>query len=160
MITRSQVPSLSLINSYDIYSELSKEKAHSKTIYLEQVYLLMKFLTKLLQEGELIHLPLRCGTFQYIGKHVTPEIINNDRIKKLSVDWVKTKEARKQDKEAMIFHFNEHSNGIRYKLNWSKRDVLIRNKTYYRFTQTRTNKRELASLIKEGTEFTVVDKIK
>ena len=79
----------------------------------------------------------------------------------MAPDWVKTKELWESDKEAkknkqLVYHFNEETNGIRYKFAWSKNRVLVSNKTLYNLRMTRSNKRELSKLVREGKEYLIV----
>lgn len=77
------------------------------------------------------------------------------RIKKFkartpAIDWHKTnayKEKYGIDKH--IYFTNNHSHGYAARWYWDKRAVKIRNKGLYKFQPTRTNKRDLAKIIKE-----------
>ena len=122
--------------------------------------MIMKFLIlKLLSTGEII-LPERLGRLSIFGKKVNVRIENGE-IKGLAPDWVKTKQLWDSDEEAknnkqLVYHFNEETNGIRYKFSWSKNRVLVSNKTLYNLRMTRSNKRELSKLVREGKEYLIV----
>ena len=99
------------------------------------------------------------GKLSIYGKKVKVKV-EDGQIKGLAPDWVKTKELWESDKEAkknkqLVYHFNEETNGIRYKFSWSKNRVLVSNKTLYNLRMTRTNKRELSKLVKEGKEYLI-----
>ena len=49
---------------------------------------------------------------------------------------------------SLVLHFNEHSDGYRYRFHWDKHTMLTTNSTLYEIVFTRFNKRRLAYLIK------------
>ena len=76
----------------------------------------------------------------------------------LPVDWKRTIELHKKHPEyreegRMIYHTNDHSNNVRYKLFWSKNGMVVKNKELYSLRFTKPNKRRTACLIREGKEF-------
>jgi len=93
---------------------------------------------RIIEEGIEFKLPCRLGTV-YIVKH-KPKNWNG---KSLRVDFQATKEYGKT-----IYHLNEHSNGYKFRFFWSKKDVLLTNRSKYQLIATRTNKRHLAQIIK------------
>ena len=146
-------------DSYVVYKNISNDPV-DKSIYLQITNQFMKFLSsKLLSQGE-INIPERLGKLSIYGKKVKVKV-EDGQIKGLAPDWVKTKELWESDKEAknkkqLVYHFNEETNGIRYKYVWSKNRVLVSNKTLYNLRMTRSNKRELSKLVKEGKEYLIV----
>ena len=146
-------------DSYVVYKNISNDPV-DKSIYLQITNQFMKFLSsKLLSQGE-INIPERLGKLSIYGKKVKVKV-EDGQIKGLAPDWVKTKELWESDKEAknkkqLVYHFNEETNGIRYKYVWSKNRVLVSNKTLYNLRMTRTNKRELSKLVKEGKEYLII----
>lgn len=146
-------------DSYVVYKNISNDPV-DKSIYLQITNQFMKFLSsKLLSQGE-INIPERLGKLSIYGKKVKVKV-EDGQIKGLAPDWVKTKELWESDKEAknkkqLVYHFNEETNGIRYKFAWSKNRVLVSNKTLYNLRMTRSNKRELSKLVKEGKEYLIV----
>jgi hypothetical protein len=131
------------------------------TQYVQIINQFMKFLiNKLFEKGQ-VTLPEKLGTLQIIGKKVKVKI-EDGQIKGLAPDWVKTKELWESDEEAknnkqLVYHFNEQTNGIRYRFFWSKNRVLVSNKTLYNIKMTRTNKRTLSQLVKNGKEYIIKD---
>ena len=85
-----------------------------------------------------IRLPARMGTLSVIKKK--PKRYD---FTYLSVDFNSTRQEGKT-----ILHMNDHSDGYNYKFYWSKRDMLVANKSLYELVMTRRNKRALASKIK------------
>ena len=146
-------------DSYVVYKNMSDNPINISE-YVQIINQFMKFLIlKLLSTGEII-LPERLGRLSIFGKKVNVRIENGE-IKGLAPDWVKTKQLWDSDEEAknnkqLVYHFNEETNGIRYKFFWSKNRVLVSNKTLYNLRMTRTNKRELSRLVREGKEYLIV----
>ena len=147
-------------DSYVVYKNMSVNPINI-TQYVQINNQFMKFLiTKLLTTGE-INIPERLGKLSIFGKKVNVRIEDGE-IKGLAPDWVKTKELwdsdpiAKQNKQ-LVYHFNEETNGIRYKFAWSKNRVLVSNKTLYNLRMTRSNKRELSKLVREGKEYLIKD---
>ena len=146
-------------DSYVVYKNMSDNPINISE-YVQIINQFMKFLIlKLLSTGEII-LPERLGRLSIFGKKVNVRIEDGE-IKGLAPDWVKTKQLWDSDEEAknnkqLVYHFNEETNGIRYKFSWSKNRVLVSNKTLYNLRMTRSNKRELSKLVREGKEYTIV----
>ena len=145
-------------DSYVVYKNMSDNPINISE-YVQIINQFMKFLIlKLLSTGEII-LPERLGRLSIFGKKVNVRIEDGE-IKGLAPDWVKTKELwdsdpiAKQNKQ-LVYHFNEETNGIRYKFAWSKNRVLVSNKTLYNLRMTRSNKRELSKLVREGREYLI-----
>jgi hypothetical protein len=116
-----------------------------------------KFLINKVIEGNEVTMPLRLGTLQILG--TKQKIVFKDNGEpNLPPDWKKTKELwdkcpECKEKKQRVFHTNDHTGGVRYRLTWSKRRVLIKNKTLYSFRLTRTNKREIYKEVLDGKEY-------
>ena len=147
-------------DSYVVYKNMSVNPINISQ-YVQIINHFMKFLSsKLLSTGE-INIPERLGKLSIFGKKVNVRIEDGE-IKGLAPDWVKTKQLWESDEEAknnkqLVYHFNEETNGIRYKFAWSKNRVLVSNKTLYNLRMTRSNKRELSKLVREGKEYLIKD---
>ena len=147
-------------DSYVVYKNMSVNPINISQ-YVQIINHFMKFLSsKLLSTGE-INIPERLGKLSIFGKKVNVRIEDGE-IKGLAPDWVKTKQLWESDEEAknnkqLVYHFNEETNGIRYKFSWSKNRVLVSNKTLYNLRMTRSNKRELSKLVREGKEYLIKD---
>lgn len=147
-------------DSYVVYKNMSVNPINISQ-YVQIINHFMKFLSsKLLSTGE-INIPERLGKLSIFGKKVNVRIEDGE-IKGLAPDWVKTKQLWESDEEAknnkqLVYHFNEETNGIRYKFSWSKNRVLVSNKTLYNLRMTRSNKRELSRLVREGKEYLIKD---
>ena len=69
------------------------------------------------------------------------------------ISGLKMKKAKAE--KVIVYHFNEHTAGIRYRLSWSKKHVYVRNKDFFTFVLSRYNKRKFNSLLLEGKEYFV-----
>lgn len=147
-----------LRTSYSTYKEDVAEPIDIKT-YILIVNGYMKFLiSKLFARGEVM-LPARMGNLDIIGTKPSIEI-QDGKIKGLAPNWAATKELWESDEESrinkqLVYHFNEETNGIRYRIRWSKNRVMVSNKSLYSLRISRDNKRELSRLIKEGKEYLI-----
>lgn len=94
-------------------------------------------LEHLLNSSEGFKMPYGLG-FVQIGKYL-PKYLN---YKSLSVDYKASRELHKT-----IYHLNEHSDGYKYKLYWSKVPRTFTQRYIYSLLLVRQNKRKLAQLI-------------
>lgn len=92
----------------------------------------------LLEESREVKLPYRLGTIQIVKKK--PKHLD---ARSLRIDYQATKQYNK-----LIFLTNEHSDFFKYRIHWSKHDVITPNKGKYQLVMTRANKRHLAAIIK------------
>lgn len=145
--------------SYKYYKENSKYSLPLKE-YMNIVYGFFKFMLKNIFLTKEVSIPCKLGSLQIIGKKKKFKVVDGV-IVGLSPDWKKTnllwnKCEECKEKKQLVWHLNEHTNGIRYKFLWSKENILIENKSFYYFKPARDVKRELAKLINEGKEFFVI----
>lgn len=82
-------------------------------------------------------MPCGLGYIQ-VGKY-QPKNYNS---KSLSIDYKLTREYGK-----VIYHLNEHSNGYKYRLHWSRVPMTFADRYKYQLCLVRANKRKLAQLI-------------
>ena len=94
-------------------------------------------LDAVLNSSDGFKMPFGLGFIQ-VGKYL-PKALND---KSLSVDY---KASREYDKR--IYHLNEHSNGYKYRLYWSKIPRTFPDRYKYQLSFVRQNKRRLAQLI-------------
>ena len=143
-------------DSYKSYKKSSTNPVGINT-YIELTTGFIRHLISFIFNGDEVVFPARLGTFSVLGKKQKLRIENN-QIKGLSPNWVKTKELWKSSEDArnrkqLVYNTNEHSDNLRYKFIWSKKRSVVENKTLYTLTMTRANKRELSKRIKEGQEY-------
>ena len=110
--------------SYGLYKRVLDEMCN---VILEHV----------LDAAEGFKMPYGLGFIQ-IGKY-KPKSLSPQS---LSVDYKASKEYDKK-----IYHLNEHSNGYKYRLYWSKIPRTFPDRYKYQLSLIRQNKRKLAQLI-------------
>lgn len=106
-------------------------------------------LDDLLNKSNVIKLPLGLGSIgivKYKPKSMTP--------KSLSVDYKASAEYGKK-----IYHLNEHSDGYKYRLYWSKLPQTFPDRYRYQLSLVRANKRRLAQLIFNKQDYINIDDI-
>jgi hypothetical protein len=113
---------------YPLFRKINEEKA-----------LLLK--KKMLLESDTFKLPCNLGEMRISKRKL------NISKKILKVDWAITKKIGKR-----VYHLNEHRNGYRYRIQWSKAKSKILNKSAYHFKPCRTFNRELAYILKNKPE--------
>lgn len=146
-----------LRDSYKTYKETAENPTDIKT-YLLVAAEYNKFLINKVLEGKEVTLPSRMGTLSIVGRHQKIRFDGEGKIIGAAPDWVKTKklwednpQAKKEKK--LLYHINAHTEGVRYKFLWSKKNVLVENKTLYSLRLTRTNKRAVHKKILEGAQY-------
>jgi len=149
-------------DSYKYHKKESDNPTDIKT-YISIVNGLNQFLMEQVLDGLEVVLPARLGVMSIVG---TKQKVRFDTEGNpiLPPDWVKTKALWERDPEAkarkqLVYITNDHTNGVRYKLFWSKKRVLVENKNLYSFRLTRTNKRAIHSkVVHENKEYFVKQK--
>lgn len=152
-------------DSYRTYRRLCDEP-QALSIYLEIVYGFMKFILQKALEGYEVVLPVRMGKLFIMGKKIRVELDENGNILKAAPNWAETRKLwarcpECKERNERIFHLNEHTNGIRYKIKWCKTEVLIKNKDIYSFQFANPNKPLITEQIRDGKEYFVMpEKVK
>lgn len=120
----------------DMYKEMPVEVDYSlyKRILDEMCKVILEHV---LERSEGFKMPYGLGFIQ-IGKY-KPKTLSPES---LSVDYKSTKELDKR-----IYHLNEHSDGYKYRLYWSKIPRTFPDRYKYQLCLVRQNKRRLAQLI-------------
>lgn len=127
-------------------------------VYVSIVNGYMKRLTKYLLDGYDVRLGAKMGVLGIRGRRLTATIGEDGKIKGLPIDWKATMEywkkyPEKQAEKEYVFHFNEHSDGLTYKMVWFQAKSLFKNKFLYAFKFATGNKRALGRRIKAGQEY-------
>lgn len=149
-------------NTRDTYKVYKKKSSNPIEVneYCRILNSFFKFyMSKLFELGEIV-IPERLGKLQIYGKKVKVKFDEEGNLRGLAPDWKSTKELWERDEEAkenkqIVYHFNEDTGGVRYKVYWNKTRVLFSNKTLFRLKLSRANKRYLSSIIKEGKEYLI-----
>lgn len=153
-----QKTNLNIRSSYKRYSKESEKPVELKPfVQIANGY--MEFLMKKVVEGEEVTMPVKLGTLfiQGVKKKLS---FNKDGIPLLPPNWSETKKLWERNPDAkatkkIVYCLNEETNGVVYKLHWSKNRVPIENKLYYNFILTRGNKRLIHKQIKQGKEYLI-----
>lgn len=103
----------------------------------------------ILDKSDGFKMPYGLGYIQ-IGKYRPKKL--NDR--SLSVDYKASKEYDKK-----IFHLNEHSDGYKFRLYWSKIPQTFPDRYKYQLSLVRRNKRKLAQLIFNKNDYLDINDI-
>jgi hypothetical protein len=114
--------------SYKVFRKLNDEKSEL-------------LVNRILVDSETFRVPCNLGEIRISKRRL------NVSSKVLKVDWETTKKIGKK-----VYHLNEHRNGYRYKVLWSKSKSKIENKTVYHFKPCRKFGRQLAYILKNKPE--------
>lgn len=149
-----------LPDSFPTYKKLS-DKPKNKEIYLEIVKGFMKFIVSTVLSGESVKLPQRMGELGVVGRKKKIKLDENGNPKGLAPNWHETKRLWERSPEARerkekIYFLNEHTNNVKYKFIWSKKDIIVENKALYSFRLTKGNKRETSARIFSGQDYTIL----
>ena len=135
--------------TYDIYNNYDKKDQIPYSTFRNIVDKLNYSILFVLQNGQNYKLPCSLGTVQIVK--YKPKEYNKHS---LSIDF---NESKKLDKR--IYHLNEHSNGYKYRLYWSKQPFSFTNRYKYQLCFTRANKRQLAQLIFNNKDYLDINDI-
>lgn len=150
---------VSTSDSYKTYLETSDNPV-SKTIYLDIVNEFFKFIMSLILKSEHIKLPYTTGSILIRGIKVRPRLDAEGQIKGVSPNWPKTmklwdRDAKAKEEKKVIYDFNEHTNGFRYRITWVKDKVKMENQSLYALIFSRANKRMTNRMIISGQEYAI-----
>ena len=133
-----------LPDMYEDYIKDIEEDSPYYVSYSEYVGIVTSYYKSLmddiLEKGKVFKLPYGMGTVS-----VTKKLLKKFDSLHLPIDWALTKQLGKR-----VYHINDHTNNYKFRFRWSKKLVHTKNIHKYRLVFTRTNKRRLASLIKDG----------
>lgn len=151
-----------LRDSYKLYKTVSGAPVDVK-IYLKIVAEYNKFLISKVLNGAVVTLPARLGTLRIIGRKQEIKYDEQGNVMGLAPDWVKTKQLwdkspKAKENRKLVYHTNNHTEGVIYRFFWSKKNVLVENKNLFSLRLTRTNKREVNKLLIEGTQYEIKPK--
>ena len=153
-----------ILNAYKQYRESGGSTKILKKEFCKISNEFNKHIMEYVFNGDEVRLPERVGVISVKGKKVETEFDEDlGRISNQAPDYAETKKLwakcpECKEKKQMVYHLNEHTDGVRYKFFWSRNRVLIENKSFYTMIFTRTNKRYLSSLIQAGNEFYIEPK--
>lgn len=151
----------------DNYPKAVKLEHEYKTIAMYRAIIngFIKFIVKKVFEGFEVQLSdgTSLGSLHITGRKrkVTIDEVTGE-IKGLRVDYGATNKlwAERPDlkeKKYRVYHTNEHSGGITYRITWSKERMLMPNKYYFCLIPCRQNKRDIAKkILIENKEYLVM----
>lgn len=147
-------------DSYKLY-KAEVEKPQPIDTYLDIAERFNEFIVDLLIDGQTVKLPERLGSLYIVGTKTKPRLDENGNVQGLSPNWKETyklwnSNPKAKEDKVLVYHFNERTNGIRYKLHWEKKKVFVANKYFYSFVLSRTNKRRIHQEILNGKEYYTV----
>lgn len=153
-----QKTDLNIRSSYKRYSK-EVETPIEITNFISITNGYMEFLMQKVREGEEVTMPARVGTLFIQGTKKNLKF-NKDGVPLLPPNWGETKKLWERNPDAkatkkIVYCLNEETNGVVYKVNWSKNRVPIENKIYYNLILTRDNKRAIHNKIKQGKEYLI-----
>lgn len=158
----SDIPRLTLNDGYKYYKKTNKNPV-DKVTYLRIVGGFILYIMKKVFQGYEVDLSGgdSLGKIALRGSKLTPFVNDEGQVRGLAINWKDTLALWKENPDAKenkeyIYHFNEHSNGITYCLQWYKHKASLGNKSYYSLIFSRRNKRTVPKLIKDENEFFVV----
>ena len=138
---------------YDMYKPFVNENIDVEVSYSDFKAVLdscNKFILETLQNSsEGFKMPYGLG-YLIIVKYLPKEYSD----KSLSCDYKTSKQLNKK-----IYYLNEHSNGYKYRLYWSKLPKTFSDRYKYQLMFTRQNKRDLAKLIFKHKDYINVNDI-
>lgn len=151
---------LGIQDIYKSYKKDNKKNSVSFSDFRDILFGYVEFIILKLLSGDTVCLPERMGNLQFVGQKVKPKIDDEGNIKGLSPDWKKTNELWNncpecKERKELVFHFNEHTQGLRYRMKWSKKRVFIQNKEYYTFRLSVPNKDRFVQSVENGNEYLV-----
>lgn len=146
--------------SYDEYVN-NVEEPVEESLYREVAEAYSEFLMDKILKGDEVGLPGRLGTLCITGKKQKVKFDKNGNAVGLAPDWKATKALWEKSPEAkaakkLVYHTNADTDGIRYKLHWSKRKVFIPYKNLYNFRLTKQNKIKINKAIESGQEYRTI----
>lgn len=145
---RKTMKSKQSITFRDMYRTMPVEVDYSlyKRVLDEMCVVILEHI---LNASEGFKMPYGLGFIQ-VGKY-RPKSMT---AKSLSVDYKSSKEYNKK-----IYHLNEHSDGYKYRLYWSKIPRTFPDRYKYELRFVRQNKRKLAQLIFNKQDYVNIDDI-
>ncbi len=143
--------------TYKKFSELNPDIEISYEDWKKVLYTYTHIIRDyILDSGDIAKMPFGIGLFA-ISKRKVSKIKVDPYGKEwinMPIDWKKTKEAGKY-----IYHFNNHSDGYRYKWKWFIKTARFHLAFIWNFTPHRDSSRKLATYIKKpGSKYSEIYK--
>ena len=149
----------------DTFKYIDKSKVKiTRQFYSEIINEFLKFIVQWILEGNEFKIPYRLGVIKIVGIQQKITFDKDGNIQGAAPNWRLTKELWDSNPQAkaekkLVYNFNEHSNGIRYKIKWGKKYIGLQYKIFYSFIPARTFKRSVWKNIMNGKEYEIVKSI-
>lgn len=139
--------SATIIDMYKAYSKDNNIDYYTFKQILEEFN--NAIMDHMFNKSDIIRLPYGLGSIGIVK--YKPRTFTE---KSLSVDYKASAEYGKK-----IYHLNEHSNGYKFRLYWSKLPQTFPDRYRYQLSLVRANKRKLAQLIFNKQDYINIDDI-
>lgn len=157
------IKTTNLRDSHKFYLENTSNPNPVKAkIYLRIVAGYIKYIIRKVFEGHDVQLSggRSLGSIGIRGTKVIPKLNEQGEIRGLAPDWGSTRKLWESNPEAkekrtIVYHTNDHTNGVRYKLVWWREGMNIGNKRIYSLVFCKANKRMVKPMILSGKEYLV-----
>lgn len=142
------IPETNIRDSFSRYYRVPSLSGEMKPVprdtYLKIVGGFIQFIIKKALDGYIIRLSngRTLGELSIVGRRQKIFIGDDGEIKGASIDGGATRKLWESDSEAkakktLIYHLNEHTNGVAYSWCWSIRGMMIANKRLYSLLTTK-----------------------
>lgn len=136
---------------YDYYCKYLKKKNEKHNIIDAKVHAKVlndfnkEIRRKIIEECFDFIVPINMGLLNVKKFKPKYTIDSNGKLisKRLAINWEESKKIHK-----IVYHINKHTDGYKYKFNYSFYRSILPNKSFYKFVPCRTAKRILAKTIK------------
>jgi hypothetical protein len=153
----------SIADTWNLYIQLDYMRKVKKKIYNEIIRDFTEFLAEELLDNGIIFFPENVGHIKIEGEKKLPKKIevNGEERYAGAVNWKATNELwnsnpEVKEKKQLIFHLNEDTGYVRYKIMWSKAKSVMKFKDVCAFIPCRHLKRKTSNLIQRGKEYLII----
>lgn len=148
------IPVVNIRDSYKYYVKNYNNPYKKRYTYFKIVSGFLAFMIRKMFEGYEVQLSAgkSFGSICITGKKLEPSIDENGNIRGLPVDKVATyklwnSDPQKKTDKVFVYHFNEHSGGIKYNLRWWSNGMYVANKILYSLVFCKPARRMLTRMI-------------
>jgi hypothetical protein len=165
MSTKGYLDAMSAMDYYNHYRQHQNPTA--KKVYIQKYRKICTafnlFLANKIIEGEQVDLPGKFGKIYVRGRKIKFSDMNENgysdtlvQDKKLNIElWKKHPELKYKER---LYLFNEHSEGIMYKVKFKKGVQKFKNYNLYNFVLSENKRKEMRDMIFNGKEYALLHK--
>lgn len=144
-------------------NKYKKSERPDISVFRDLVNSYHKFIRNKIIEGHQVVLPQYCGALWIVGKKDNPRKAKNvetNLLLGIVPNWAETLKLWKRDPEAkakkkIIYCDNLHTDGVRYKISWLRKNARNGNIMFYFFRPCKEFRRSVHKRIMEGAEYYV-----